>query len=403
VREAVTGGPLAARGKIMIGTTATGVGAAPGGPQILGLDAETGRIAWRVHTIAQAGQPGGDSWNGVPVQQRSGASVWTPGSYDPRLGLAYFGTGNTYDTGPLVKPLGKPGVTNDALYTNSTLAIDPDTGKMVWHFQHHPNDQWDLDWAFERQLIRLPVGGETRTVALTAGKLGIYEGLDAQTGRFLFAIDLGLQNLVTAIDPVTGAKTIDTSLTPGDGQVKMVCPHAAGARNWLPASYNPATKTVIVPMVEACMDLFPVPGGGRGGLSTGVNLGVRPRPDSDGNYGRLQAINLETRKTLWTTRQRAPQTSGVLATAGGVMFAGSLDRFVRAYDSANGKVLWQARLGDVSSSPPITYAVNGRQYVAFIAGQGGFHVGSYAPLVPEIKLPTERAASVWVFELPASR
>ena len=163
VREQIGGGPLVARGKVMIGTVGTGVGAKPGGPEIVGLDAETGRVAWRVHTIAQPGTPGGDSWNGMPLQQRSGASVWTPGSYDPGTGLAYFGTGNTYDTGPLVKPIGTPGVTNDALYTDSTLAIDPDTGTVVWHFQHHPNDQWDLDWAFERQLTRLPVNGENRT------------------------------------------------------------------------------------------------------------------------------------------------------------------------------------------------------------------------------------------------
>ena len=152
MREQIGGGPLVAQGKVMIGTVGTGVGAKPGGPRSSASTPRPGRIAWRVHTIAQPGTPGGDSWNGMPLQQRSGASVWTPGSYDPGTGLAYFGTGNTYDTGPLVKPIGTPGVTNDALYTDSTLAIDPDTGKLVWHFQHHPNDQWDLDWAFERQL-----------------------------------------------------------------------------------------------------------------------------------------------------------------------------------------------------------------------------------------------------------
>jgi alcohol dehydrogenase (cytochrome c) len=397
IREGIAGGPLVARGKVMVGTTGTGVGAVPGGPQIVALDADTGKVAWRVKTIAQPGDPGGDSWNGVPLDKRSGASVWTPGSYDPRTGLAYFGTGNTYDTAPLLKPTA-PGA-NDALYTNSTLAIDPDSGRIAWHFQHHPNDQWDLDWAFERQLIRLPVNGETRSVAITMGKLGIYDALDAKTGQYLFSFDVGLQNLVKAIDPKTGAKAIDMSLVPGEG-VKTVCPSAAGLKNWLPASYNPSTKTVIVPMVEACMDLFPVPGGGRGGLSTGVNLGVRPRPDSDGNYGRLQAINLETRKTVWTTRQRAPLTAGVLATAGGVVFSGSLDRFFRAYDQATGKVVWETRLGEASSSPPITYAVNGKQYVAIVSGPGGFHLGSYAPLVPEIRSSTERGSSVWVFELP---
>jgi alcohol dehydrogenase (cytochrome c) len=400
VREQIGGGPLVAQGKVMIGTVGTGVGAKPGGPEIVGLDADTGRIVWRVHTIAQPGTPGGDSWNGMPVQQRSGASVWTPGSYDARTGLAYFGTGNTYDTGPLRKPSTAPGVTNDALYTDSTLAIDPDTGAVRWYFQHHPNDQWDLDWAFERQLIRLPVNGETRTVALTAGKIGIYDAVDALNGKYLFSIDLGLNNLVTSIDPKSGAKTTDPSLVPGDGEVKMVCPHAAGAKNWLPASYSPVSKTVFVPLVEACMDLFPVPGGGRGGLSTGVNLGVRARPNHDGNYGRLQAINLETRKTVWTVRQRAPQTTGVLATAGGVVFAGALDRYFRAYDAANGKVLWQTRLGDVSSSPPISYAVNGKQYIALVVGRGGFQYASYAPLVPELAAPPDRGSSVMVFELP---
>jgi alcohol dehydrogenase (cytochrome c) len=400
VREQIGGAPLVAKGKVMMGTVGTGVAAKPGGPEIVGLDENSGRIAWRVHTIAWPGTPGGDSWNGVPVDKRSGASVWTPGSYDAASGLAYFGTGNTYDTGPLVKPSATPGVTNDALYTDSTLAIDPDTGAVRWYFQHHPNDQWDLDWAFERQLARLPVNGENRTVMFTAGKIGIYDALDAKSGQYLFSIDLGLNNLVTSIDPKTGAKTTKPELVPGDGQVKMVCPHAAGAKNWLPASYSPASRTLFVPLVEACMDLFPVPGGGRGGLSTGVNLGVRPRPDSDGNYGRVQAINLETRKTIWTTRHRAPITTGTLATAGGVVFAGALDRYLRAYDASSGTVLWQTRLNDVSSAVPISYAVNGKQYVAIVSGRGGFHYASYAPLVPEMTPPPDRGSTVWVFELP---
>jgi len=400
VREGVAGGVLAAKGKVMVGTTGTGVGAKPGGPQIVGLDADTGKIAWRVNTIAQPGEPGGDSWNGVPIDQRSGASVWTTGSFDPVTGLAFFGTGNTYDTGPLLPPSTKPGVTNDALYTDSTLAINPDTGKIVWHFQHHPNDQWDLDWAFEQQVVQLPVRGQMRTLVVTSGKLGIYEAVEAATGRFVFAIDLGLQNIVTAIDPESGRKTIDASRIPGDG-VKLVCPHGAGVKNYPPASYNASSRVVIAPLTEACMDVFPIPGGaGRGALSSGVNWGIRPRPDSDGNYGRLQAINLDTRKTVWTARQRAPQTSGVLATAGGVVFAGAFDRSIRAYDDASGKVLWETRLNDVSSSSPITFSAGGKQYLAVVTGQGGFHAASYAVLVPELVSPPDRGAMLWVFALP---
>lgn len=401
-RESISAGPLVANGKVMIGTTGTGVGAALGGPQIVGLDAATGEVAWRVHTIAQPGTPGGDSWNGMPVETRSGASVWNTGAFDPATGLAYFGTGNTYDTGPLLNPIGEPNVSNAALYTNTTLAIDPATGELVWHFQHFPNDQWDLDWAFERQLVRLPVpGAGERTLVLTAGKIGIYEAVDAATGEFAFAYDLGLQNIVTAIDPETGAKTVNPNVVPGDGKIKMVCPHGAGAKNFLPASYDAANTRLIIPLVEACMDVFPIPGGGGGGaLSSGVNWGIRPLPDSDGKYGRLVALDLAKREPAWIVRQRAPQTSGVLSTAGRVAFAGALDRFVRAYDSATGEVLWSQRLNDVSSSSPLTYEIDGKQYVAFVVGQGGFHAASYAALVPELKSPPDRGAAVWVFALP---
>jgi alcohol dehydrogenase (cytochrome c) len=401
-RESVSAGPLIARGVVMIGTTGTGVGAALGGPQVVGLNADSGAVEWHVHTIAQPGTPGGESWNGVPVEKRSGASVWNTGSYDPALGLAYFGTGNTYDTGPLLPAIDAPGVTNSALYTDSTLAIDPDSGALRWAFQHFPNDQWDLDYAFERQLIRLPVFGAQRTVAVTAGKLGIYEGVDAETGEFVFAFDVGLQNIVTAIDPETGAKTINQELIPKrDGKVRLVCPHGAGVKSFLPASYNAATQILIAPLAEACMDVFPIPGGGeqRGALSSGVNWGIRPVPGGDGKIGRLEAIDLGKRKPVWTVRQRAPQTSGVLATAGGVVFAASFDRYFRAYNTADGAKLWEQRLNDVSSSSPITFSLDGKQYVAIVTGQGGFHAGSFAPLVPDLKSPPDRGAAVWVFAL----
>ena len=398
--ETMNGGPLVAEGVVMIGTTATGVGGKRGGPQIVGLDQATGAVRWRVNTIPREGEPGGNSWNGMPWEERTGASIWTAGSYDPGTGLAYFGTGNTYDTGPLLVPDDDPQTTNDALYTNSTLAIEPTTGELVWAFQHFPNDQWDLDWAFERQLINLTIDGRQRRVSLTAGKIGIYEGVDAETGEFLFAIDLGLQNIVSEIDTRTGAKTINRETLPGEGRIAMVCPHGAGAKNFLPASFDQAREILYMPLNEACMDVFPVPGGGRGALSSGVNWGIRPRPDSDGNFGRLQAIDLATGENLWVVRQRAPQTSGVLATAGRLVFAASLDRYFRAYDATDGRMLWENRLNDVSSSSPISYSVDGRQFIAVPVGQGGFHAGSFVPLVPELTSPQNRGAAIWVFALP---
>ncbi|HTV79315.1 MAG TPA: PQQ-binding-like beta-propeller repeat protein [Steroidobacteraceae bacterium] len=401
IREQLNGGPLLVDGRVLVGTAGTGVGAKPGGPQLVGLDAATGRELWRLGTIAKPGEPGGDSWNGIPFMSRSGASIWTPGSYDPATGLAYFGTGNTYDTGPLLPLKRMPGISNDALYTNSTLAVDPASGKLVWYFQHFPNDQWDLDWAFERQLVDLTLEGKPRRVLITSGKIGIYDALDARTGQYLFSIDLGLQNIVRAIDPATGRKQVNTDLYPGDGKVKLVCPHGAGAKNYLPASWNPRSGILVMPLNEACMDIFPVPGGGPGlALSSGVNWGIRPRPGSDGKYGRLEALDLATRKVVWMVRGRAPITSGVLTTAGGVAFDATFDREFHAYDSANGKELWHTRLNDVSSSSPISFSVQGRQYIALVVGAGGFHARSFAPLVPELPSPDNRGATVWVFALP---
>ncbi len=391
----LSGGPLAAHGKVMQGVN----GQAPGGAYIVGLDTETGKEAWRFYTIARPGEPGGNSWNGLPLEKRSGGSVWTAGSYDAEHNLAFFGPAPTYDTGPLRDPVNKPGITNDALYTNATLAINPDTGKVVWYFQHVPNDQWDFDWAFERQIVTLPVNGRDRKVVLTSGKEALYDALDID-GHYLFSIDLGLQNIITGIDPKTGAKHIDPNLIPSREKAITVCPHAGAAKSWIPASINPDTKVLYVPIVESCMNLTPVPLDQRGGLSTGVKFSIRPRLDSDGRYGRLEAIDLKTHKPLWTQRQRAPQTTGVLDTAGGVMFAGALDRYFTAYDDANGKTLWRARLNDVPSSAPISYAVNGKQYVAMVVGYGSPQTITFPMLTPEIDLPIARSSTIWVFALP---
>jgi alcohol dehydrogenase (cytochrome c) len=391
----LTGGPLVAEGIVMQGIN----GQAPGGAYIVGLDADSGAEVWRFYSIARPDEPGGNSWNGLPLEQRSGGSVWTAGAYDVESGLAFFGPAPTYDTGPLRDPIGRAGISNEALYTNSTVALEPKTGELAWYFQHVPNDQWDFDWAFERQIVDLETEQGTERVIVTAGKEAIYDALDLD-GNYLFSIDLGLQNLITGIDPVTGAKTIDPSLIPSREQAIVVCPHAGGAKSWIPASLNPMRNVLYVPLVESCMDLTPVPLDQRGSLSTGVSWSIRPTLTSDGRYGRIQAIDLETRSTIWTTRQRAPQTTGTLATAGGLVFAGALDRWFSAYDADTGEILWRARLGDVPSAAPISYGVGGRQYVALVVGYGTAQARTFPMLTPEIDLPITRSSAVWVFALP---
>ncbi|MEP7367716.1 MAG: PQQ-binding-like beta-propeller repeat protein, partial [Acidobacteriota bacterium] len=377
----LTGGVTVAKGKVIASTT----GRSSGGNFIVALDASTGAEAWRFNTIPRENEPSGNTWNGVPYERRNGGSVWTPGSYDPAANLVYFGIAQTYDTGPYRNLA--PGQNNDLLYTDSTIALNPDTGKLAWHFQHQPNDQWDYDWAFGRMLLKTSSNG--KTLVVTGGKQAIFDAVEANTGKYAFSIDLGVQNVVTGIDPVTGAKKVNPKLIPNGDETITTCPHAGGAKNWMPESYNPDTKVLFVSIVESCMDLIPVAAGGRGSLSTGVRWTLRPRLDSDGKYGRVQAINLATKETVWMTRQRAPQSSGVLATAGGVVFAGALDRVFAAYDDANGRELWRVRLNDVPNSAPISYQVNGKQYIAVVTGNGGAQTATFPALVPEIQNPPD--------------
>ena len=358
------GTPLVANGMLLQGVTATMI---PEGGFILALDIETGEEKWRFHSVARPGTPGGNTWNDIPLEEREGGSVWLPGSYDPELDLVYYGLAPTYNTAPLLDLLGKPGVSNDALYTNATVALRPGTGELVWYYQHISNDQWDLDWVYERQIMELEWEGSMRKVVMTAGKMALYDAVDAATGEYLFSIDMGLQNIVTAIDPETGAKTISPDAIPNAELSHLLCPFANGGRNWPSAAYNPNSKMLFLPLAEVCMIAGPT---GRGGtlLTTGVNLQMSPTADSDGKFGRLQAINVQTQELAWSHRELVPSTSAALATAGGLVFIGALDQSFKALDDATGEVLWKAELGDLPTSYPISYSVDGKQYVAVAIG-----------------------------------
>jgi alcohol dehydrogenase (cytochrome c) len=390
----IPGGPIVAEGVVMTGVATQ----AAGGAIIAGFDAATGEQIWTFNTVAQPDQPGGDTWNGLSAEERSGGSSWTSGSYDPGTGLSYWGAAGTYDTAPL--RLRSEGENNDGLYTNATLALDPATGRLVWFYQHMPNDQWDLDWVFERTIADIQVGGETRRVVMTAGKPSLFDILDAATGEYLGSVDMGLQNFITAIDPETGAKTYDPALIPAGGNDDIVvCPNGGGGRNWPPTAFNPVTRTMFAGARDVCMHMVPLEGGG-GLLTTGVTLTSIPseRSAQDGMQGIIQALDMETGEIAWEVRQRSPLATGFLVTAGGVAFAGGTDRRFHAYDQANGDVLWSEGLIDGPSGAPITYAVDGRQYVAVVVGHGNPLSGSAT--TPEIPPAPIGAAAVIVYALP---
>ena len=241
---------------------------------------------------------------------------------------------------------------------------------------------------------------KNKTVIATGGKLGIYDLLDAESGRYIASADLGVQNIVTGIDAKSGEKYFDPALQPSRKRTVTVCPNNAGGKNWMPSAYSPGTHLLFVPLMEICMDMIPVAEDEVGFLSTGVRVSSRPLPGNDGKYGRLQALDLQSMKIKWTFRQRAPFTSGTLATAGGLVFVGDVDRYLQALDEDNGKLLWKIRLNDALSSSPISYSVKGKQYLAVNVGHGVVAVDRKS-VVPEITLPMKPSPTLWVFELPS--
>jgi alcohol dehydrogenase (cytochrome c) len=260
-------------------------------------------------------------------------------------------------------------------------------------------DVWDLDWVFEQSLITLPVNGKPTDVVVTGGKTAIFDAMDRTSGKYLFSRDLGLQNVVTSIDPATGKENTNPALEPGEGKSALLCPNSNGARNWPTTAYDPASLILYVPLVESCADYSWEPRGAAAVAAGGndIRFALKPRPDSDGKFGRIEAINLATGKVAWTHRQRTPLVSSLLATAGGLVFAASLDRSFAAFDAASGEQLWQTQLNSVGNSSPVTYSVGGEQYVAIVAGGGG-PLSSSSGLTPEI-VGTAGGTTLWVFKL----
>lgn len=390
-----TGGPLAAHGKVIAGISGcTNPGTS--GCFIVALDAKTGSEIWRTKTIAQPGIAGDDSWHGLPAEQRNGASVWTSGSYDPALNLFYSGTGGPIPHSEIVRGTGDGAV----LYTNSTLALDADTGKIVWYHQYLPRDNWNLDHVFEQVLADIDVDGHPRQALLTIGKPGVLWALDRRTGEFLWARETTYQTVYKHIDQETGQVAINENLIPTKiDETKFVCPSDYGGKLWMASAYNPQSKTLFVPLNNLCMDWKivaqePLPGEdyGRGRLQ------FRRPPNNNGDIGRVDAISLDSKQTRWSQARRPYWTSSLLATAGGIVFGGDANRRLTAFDAASGKVLWQLPLNSQPGGFPMTYMAGGTQYVAIPVGRSLIANRVIHQLTREIPVPS-RGSTLLVFAL----
>jgi alcohol dehydrogenase (cytochrome c) len=394
-RGVLSAGPVVAGDVVVQGTSISAL--TPGGSCLAGLDAQTGKILWTFDTTAKPGQLGGDSWNDIPAADRTGGAVWVAPSYDPESGLVLFGTGGSYDLSKVLAP-SPEGHNADMLYTNATIALDPKTGEIRWHHQHMPREVWDLDEAFERLLADVPVEGRKRKLSVTTGKMGILDALDRETGEYIFSIDLELDNVVTAINPRTGKRTIDPAKVPKPNTIIEICPSVQGARNWMATAWNPASHTLYLPLAKLCMDyVWSDPGGD---FDSTVDNGwkLKPAPVSGGMHGELRAIDLATREVRWSKRTRAVPSSSLLATAGGLLFAGHTDRRFMALDGDTGEVLWETRLASAPNATPVTFTAGDKQFVAIASGGGGDHATQTEQVTPE-EPASAPATTLFVFGL----
>ena len=361
---------------------------------ITGHDPLTGEEKWRTDTVARPGTPGGDTWGDLPLRFRAGSDAWIAGSYDPEANLVYWGTAQAKPWARAVR-----GTSGDALYTNSTLALNPDTGEMVWYYQHLPGETHDMDEVFETILVDV----DGRQSLFKMGKLAILWQLDRISGEIIKATDVGYQTIVN-VNPVTGAITYRDGLLPRIGVQIDMCPSTSGFKSWRAMAYSPQTSAMYIPITLNCeLATFgpteQVLGGGGTGPVRRINY---PHPQSNGNLGELLVLDIPSGEVKWRYRSRAPINTAALTTAGGLVFFGDWDRRMFALDAETGDVLWQTRVTTSAQGFPISYMVDGRQYIALPAATGGASWSNMLPrdLAPELVRP-RNGNSMHVFALPA--
>jgi len=390
--------PLVADGKVMVGVSGGELGVRG---FVAAFDAETGKPAWKTYTVPAPGEPGSETWPKGDQWKTGGGSVWITGAYDPATNLTFWGTGNG---GPWMGDQ-RPG---DNLFTSSTIALDASTGKIKGYHQYHPNDSWDWDEVNPPILVDYQRNGRTiRGLAYVArdGYLWMLERT-ADKINFVDGKPFVNQNVFKSLDPKTGRPDVDPARQPGTGRKAEFCPSLWGGKDWPPVAYSPKTRLLYIPANEnLCQALMgdPVtytPGQRFTGIAPANSIfSIAPSAD---HIGELQAWNLDTGQKVWSHPFANSELWGpVLATAGGLLFMGGTnDRYFRAFDASNGKILWEFRTGSGVNGVPVSFQVDGKQYIAVQSGWGVDAARMQARL--NLERPWEfpdvpQGGSVWVF------
>jgi alcohol dehydrogenase (cytochrome c) len=362
-RYSMTHAPLAIKDKVIAGVAGGEFGIRG---FVAAWDASTGKEVWRFYTVPGPGEPGNETWSG-DSWMHGGAPIWETGSYDPETNLTYWGTGNA---GPDWNGDARKG---DNLYSSTVIALDADTGKLKWHYQFSPHNEFDWDATQIPVLVDMPFRGQPRKLMLWANRNGMFYVLDRTNGKFLLGKPFVKVNWATGFDeagrPIRAAGIEPTK----DGT--LVYPGNQGGTNWYNPSYSPRTGLFYIPAWENSSSIYFKTGEAPQFSETQSFTGDRPKPGAttDDVFSAIRAIDPQTGEKKWDFRMSAANTEGgVLTTGGDVLFGGGRDGQFLALDARNGKLLWETNLGPSVSAGPMTYAVNGKQYVSIQAGSALF-------------------------------
>jgi len=358
--------PLIVDGKVILGASGGELGVRG---FVAAMDAETGKELWKTYTVPAPGEPGSETWPaGGDHYKRGGGAIWVTGTYDPETNLTFWGTGNAAPWFGDQRP-------GDNLYTTAVVALDVATGAIKGHFQYHPNDSWDWDEVSPPIVVDYQRDGRAVKGLINVSRSGYIWDLERTAGKINFVAGRPYvrQNVFKSLDPKTGRPDIDEARKPGTGKSADFCPSLWGGKDWPPVAFSPQTRLMYIPANDnLCQELQgETPKYVVGERFMGVAKSVMKMVAGADHIGELQAWNVDTGQKVWTTNLPSFNWGPVLATGGDVLFAGGTnDRLFRAFDAKTGKILWEFPTISGVAAVPVSFAVDGKQYIAVQSGWG---------------------------------